>query len=403
MRGAAEQQETPAWPCSGIRVVEFGTSNVSGPFAAQILGDLGADVIKLEGLTGDVMRAIPPFKDGRSGQFLQFNRNKRSIAVDFKSEKGKRIALALIDKADVLIENFRPGVIDRLGFGYGQMKARNPGLIFASVNGFGASGPYAQLPAYDMVIQGLVGFMPIQSDAGGAPAAIRSVIVDKITSVFTSTAITSALLHRERGGNGQKIDVKMMDAFAAFILPELLAAHSFVGEPSAPLPNPDLYRPLKTADGHVIGLISTAGQFAAICKALGRPDLIEQERFSTPARRFAEMGTLLDELETRTETMTTAEVIDLLWATKEVPIAPVNSIERFLDDPQAAHNGTLFEMDDGKGGAIRQLGRFADFGIPATDEFTRAPDLGEHADAILCELGFDPATIGELRAEHVIV
>lgn len=389
------------WPLSGITVLELGTSNVSGPFAAQILGDLGANVIKLEALAGDVMRQIPPFKEGRSGAFLQFNRNKRSIAVDLKSEKGKGITLDLIAKADVLIENFRPGVTMRLGVSYDQVRELNPRLIYASINGFGNSGPYAQLPAYDMVIQGLVGFMPLQGD--GTPAAVRSVVVDKITSVFASNAILGALLQRANSGAGQKIEVKMMDAYAAFILPEILAAYSFVeDEPIAP-PSSGVYRPLRTSDGHVIGLISTAHQFASICNALGRPDLLEEERFSTPAKRFIDMHALLDELEKKTISMSTAEVLDLLWSTKEVPIAPVNSVEAFLEDPQAVHNETVFLMNDERTGPVRQLGRFADFGMPKNNEFMRAPDLGEHTNEILQELGIDLGNISDLREARIVI
>ena len=190
-------------PCAGIRVLELATSMVSGPFCGQMLGDMGADVVKLEGPDGDVMRQVHPIKAGHSAQFMQFNRNKRSIAVDLKTAEGRATAEDLIRRADVVIENFRPGVTKRMGLDYEAAIAIRPDIVYVSINGFGSDGPYARLPAYDQVVQALTGFMPIQGSAE-APAAIRSVMVDKITALAATGATVAALLQRERTGAGQR-------------------------------------------------------------------------------------------------------------------------------------------------------------------------------------------------------
>lgn len=390
-----------AGPCAGVRVLELATSMVSGPLCGQQLGDLGADVIKLEGPGGDVMRQVHPIKGEFSAQFLQFNRNKRSIAVDLKQAEGREIALELVRRADVLIENFRPGVTERLGLDYERMKSINPNLVYASINGFGADGPYARIPAYDQVIQGLVGFMPLQGSAD-RPEAIRSVVVDKVTALSAVSAILAALFQRQRGGAGQYLEIRMFDAFAAFILPEFLAGYTFAEDPPGILPSAAIYRSLRTADGHLVGLIVQDAQFAGICRALGRPELITDERFSTPPKRFAAMDVLLEALEAETRHRTTAELLALLWADAEVAIAPVNTIEKFLADAQALHNGTVFTMNDAEAGPLRQLGPSAAFENSTVERFTRAPKLGEHTDAILADLEFDAPQVAALRERGII-
>lgn len=387
-------------PCAGIKVLELGTTMVSGPFCGQFLGDLGADVIKVESPDGDMMRSVPPLKDGASGQFLQFNRNKRSITIDLKSVDGRELAQALICRSDVLIENFRPGVTARLGLDYAAAREINPRLIYVTINGFGSDGPYAHLPAYDQVIQGLSGFMPIQGTAE-RPEPIHSVIVDKITSLSAATATLAALVERQRTGAGQHVQVAMLDAFAAVMLPELLAGRAFVDQPPSPLPPPGIYRSLRTADGHLLGLIVQQHQFTAICKALGRDDLIDDTRFSNPNRRFAAMDELLTELETVTSKRTTAELLKLLWADGGIAIAPVHSLESFLDDPQVRHNGTVFTAAHPVG-EVRQLAPFARLESVDTDTFTGAPALGADTDGILAELALPPDRIADLRARRVV-
>lgn len=372
-------------PCAGFRVLELATSMVSGPFCGQILADWGADVIKIENTSGDMMRHVHPIKNGRSAQFLQFNRNKRSIALDLKNEADIDVARRLIAQADVVVENFRPGVATRLGLDYEAAKSLNPRVIYVSINGFGADGPYAKLPAYDQVIQALTGFMPIQGNQA-APEAIRSVVVDKITALSAASASVAALLERERGGAGQLVEVRMIDAFASIMLPDIMASRAFVGEPAAPLPAAGIYKPLRTADGHLLGLIAQQHQFVAICRALDRADLIDDARFATPAARFRAMDALLHELEKTTEKRTTAELIEVLWRDSEIAIAPVQTVDQFLSDPQVQHNGTVFDLPDGAGGSVRHIAPFSKLAGCDPSSFTLAPDLNAHGDEIRREL-----------------
>jgi crotonobetainyl-CoA:carnitine CoA-transferase CaiB-like acyl-CoA transferase len=384
------QAKSRAGPCAGIRVLELGTSMISGPFCGQMLGDMGADVVKLEGPEGDVMRQVYPLRDGQSAQFHQFNRNKRSIAVDLKSPDGIATAQALIRRSDVLIENMRPGVTRRLALDYDAARAINPRLVYVSINGFGAEGPYAKLPAYDQVVQALTGFAPIQGSAD-APEPIRSVIVDKVTSLAATSATLAALLQRAQTGQGQHVEVRMLDAFASIMLPEILASRAFVGEAPAPLPSQGIYRPLKTADGHLLGLIAQPHQFAAFCTALGREELLDDPRFATVGARFSAMGALIDALEETTRTRTTADLIALLWRDANIAIAPVNTIDQFLVDPQVAHNDTVFVLPDGAGGEVRHLAPFAVLSGCDPACFTAAPQLDAHGDEIRAELAADRA------------
>jgi crotonobetainyl-CoA:carnitine CoA-transferase CaiB-like acyl-CoA transferase len=387
--------------CSGMTVIELGTSMVSGPFCGQMLADVGADVIKIEGPHGDMMRTVGPFRGEMSACFLQFNRGKRSLVVDLKSPAATQIILSLVRKADVLIENFRPGVADRLGYGWERLREVNPRLIYTSINGFGSQGPYAQLPAYDMVIQGLVGFMPIQG-GDGPPACIRTVIVDKVTANAAFSSILAALLHRERGGPVERIEVRMLDVWAAIALPEILAANSLVGDPPGKLPPPGVYRPLQSADGYLVGLIAQDSQFKAICTALGCLELLGKEEFSTAAKRFQAMDAIIDALERKTRTKSTAELLEFLWRSGDVAIAPVNNVAQFLDDPQVKLNRAVYVFDDPELGPVRQLRPIVtgDDWDPAAARL--APHLGEHTQTILEELGFGQDTISAWRAQNVV-
>lgn len=389
-----------AAPCTGIRVLDLSTM-VSGPFCGQLLGDLGADVVKLEPLHGDILRTMRPAVQGASAIFTHVNRNKRSIAVDLKAPRGLALARKLADGVDVLIENFRPGVAARLGLGYEQLRDTNPGLVYLSVNGFGETGPYADQPAYDLVIQGLLGFMPVQG-RGGSPVAVKCAIADKVASLSAALAVLAALRARDTGGGGgQMVNVRMLDAFAAFMLPDLMANHTFLETGAEPLPTPDVYQGMATADGHVIGLIMLDHQFAGICTGLGRGDLRGDPRFADASLRIRNIEALHDELRDDAGRLTTAAFMAMARA-NGLPFAPVNDIDGFLADPQVAHNDAVVEVEDPNLGRMRQLGFFAAFaGTPLTGR-RRAPLRGEHTDEILRESGYDEAEIGALRRAAVI-
>lgn len=387
-------------PFSGFKIVEIG-SMVAGPAAGQILADLGADVIKVEAIEGDVMRTIPPFRNGFSGAFAQWNRNKRSILVDLKSDEGRDIARRLAAEADLLYQNFRPGVLESMGLGYDALREVNPDLIYLTINGYGDSGPYADQPAYDLAVQGMVGFMPRQGE-DGPPEPIRSVVVDKITAYSAAMAMMTALMQRVRhGGGGQKVNVNMLDAFSTFMLAEQMYDYAFPenGRPKETVNN--LYQPLQTSDGYVIGLVGRDSHFKGFMAALDRPDLAGDERFSSTMLRFMHTKDLMRAVQPQVLKMTKAEFLALMRK-HQVPFGPVNTIDDFLDDPQVIHNRCYVDHHDPEVGIVRTMNGFARFerSPPRTDG--RSPKAGEHTDALLREIGLTDAQIGELRARALV-
>jgi crotonobetainyl-CoA:carnitine CoA-transferase CaiB-like acyl-CoA transferase len=387
-------------PCAGLAVLDLSTM-VSGPMAGQILSDLGADVIKVEAVGGDVMRTIFPHHKGLGAYFSQYNRNKRSIVVDLKTEEGRGLAKRLAIRSDLLIENFRPGVADRLGLNYDELKKENPGLVFLSIKGFGEDGPYRNQPAYDQVIQGLVGFMAIQG-GGGNPEPIRNAVADKVSAMSAVMSALAALWARERnGGRGQKVVVKMLDAWAAFVSQEEMKNHTFLDSQVPPPPLRQIYRVFDTLDGKVIGLIIQDDQFRGICAAVDRPDLLMDPRFAKPGDRLKNVGELHDELAPSIARMSSASFLE---ATRkhEVPMAPVNTLEQFFDDPQAKHNRTFPIVDDPEFGRIRTIGFCADFCETPVRLDARAPKLGEHTDEILRGAGIASEEIQRLRKSGVV-
>ena len=386
-------------PLAGIRVLDL-SSVVSGPLCAQVLGDLGADVVKLEPLGGETARRLGmPMNEGISPLFAGCNRNKRSIAVDLKSERGVAVARRVAAKADVLVENYRPDVAPRLGLGYETLSEANPGLIYVSISGFGPDGPYSQLPAYDTVIQGLTGFLPVQGEA--IPRLVQCIAADKTTALTAVYGVTTALFARERGdGRGQHVHVPMLDAYAAYLLPDLLGTKTFPAAP--PMPTVDLHRTWATRDGYVVMMIVEDSQFFGICRALGRDDLIEDPRCANLIPRILHSEELFAILAGEIRKQPTDELV-ARCRVEGAPVAPVNDLDDFLADPQVAANHTVFEIDGGPGvGNIRMARQ--PVRLPGTPATVRRPPprLGEHTDAVLTEIGLGADEIATLRAEGVL-
>ena len=387
-------------PCAGLRVIEISTM-VSGPFAGQLLGDLGAEVIKIETTDGDPMRANQPSHDGMSAYFCLFNRNKQSICLDLKSEEGRSIAADLIASADVVLENFRPGTMERLGLGYETLRKDNPGLIYAGLSGFGTDGPYKDKPAYDHVIQAMSGAMAVMGSPDN-PAPIHHIIADKVASIMTCNAVLAALLHRERsGGAGQKVSTSLMKTYAAFLMPDLLNNYLFQTRDIQKIPNIKIHHPLRTKDGSVMGHVQLNRQFEALCKILGREDLIEDKRYNTPWARIFNYADFWKELEEPASKMTKAELIALADE-HGIPLAPVNTVEEFMEDPQAVHAECFIDTEDPEYGRMRTSGFFADFETSQPSVRMRAPKLGEHTTEVLKALGKTEAEIQAARKAGTI-
>jgi len=395
---------TRSGPCAGLRVLDLSTM-VSGPMASQVFGDLGADVIKLEAMGGDVLRASVPQHKGLAAYFSQYNRSKRGVVIDLKSADGRRLARRLALRSDLLIENFRPGVPERLGLGYDELKKDNPRLVYLSIKGFGEDGPYRDQPAYDQVIQSLVGFMAYQGElraAGGAPEPIHGPIADKASAMSGVISALSALWARERnGGRGQKVVVKMLDAWAAFISQEEMKNHTFLDSDLPPTPARQMHRMFETLDGRVMGLIIQDDQFRGICATVGRSDLLVDARFRNPGDRIKNIVDLHAELAPAIAAMTTAAFVDAARE-HQVPMAPVNTLEQFFDDAQAKHNRTFQVLEDEELGRIRTVGFFAAFEETPVSLDRRAPKLGEHTDEVLREAGLSDEEISNLRQSGAV-
>jgi len=397
------QVQTPDFnrgPCSGIRVLEF-SSMVAGPLAGQNLGDLGADVIKIEGLVGDTARMMgPPFRAGLSGFFTQMNRNKRSIVIDLKSEQGKQIVRELAKEADVVIENFRAGVMDGLGLGYDDLKQINPKLIFVAISGFGPTGPYAELPVYDLVIQGMSGMMPIQGTVA-QPRMFQTVMADKNAAITAASCTLAALLARERFGVGQRVDVPMLDAYAQLTMPDVVCTESFQPPEKFERNYPDLFRTWKTKDGWVVGVAIEDRQFVGICKALECDELVDEPQFKTIIDRFVNFSAMVEALEKHMGRWNSADVVA---RAREfgAPFAPVYTVNEFLEDPQVKHNRTVFTAEDASGGDtlyVRHPGHYSE--TPATLR-RHPPRFGEHTNEILLSAGFNSEQIDALRHNKVV-
>jgi crotonobetainyl-CoA:carnitine CoA-transferase CaiB-like acyl-CoA transferase len=387
-----------AGPCDGIRVLDF-TTVISGPFPTQALGDLGADVVKVEPPLGDSSRySGAPFREpGFSGFLAQFNRNKRSIALDLKQPEAQAAARRLAARSDVVVQNFRPGVAERLGLSYERLREDNPGLVYAVITGFGTDGPYAALPAYDHVIQGLTGLMPVQG-GDGPPRLMLGGMADKATGTTTLVGVLAALLARERnGGVGQRIDVPMLDAFAAFALPEEMMSRSFPPlESDGPTSN-DIFRTWETADGFVVGLVIQDAEFRGLCRAIGREDLLEVPGFRSTQGRFAHWDELAPQLEDGLRRLPTREFVA---RARELgaPFAPVQTVDEFIGDVQTVHNETVVPVEDPRFEAPTRYLRHPVRYEKTPASFRRhAPRLGEHTDEILSEAGFSGEEIEALR------
>ncbi len=390
-----------AGPLAGLRILDFSTA-ISGPFCAQILGDLGADVLKIEAPGGDGVRGVgPPFKDGLSAIFVQFNRNKRSAVLDLKKPAAVAVVRRLARGADGVVHNCRPGVMERLGLGYADLAPENPRLVYLGITGFGRTGPYADQPAYDNIIQGHVGQMVIQGQFV-KPELVRNTIADKSTALSATYAFLAALYARERTGLGQEIDVSMIDAFAAFMQPDGILRNTFL--PDAEWQGlPDIsvvHRVWPTADGHVLIMFVEQHQWEALCKTFDEPELAADPRFNSVSGRFMNWAAFIEAVEAALCRWRTADLVERARRFS-APLAPANCVADFLAHPQVAANGTVFEVPDRGDARIRYLKNPA--GLRETPPSFRrhAPRLGEHTDAILAEAGLSADEIAALRAAGV--
>jgi CoA:oxalate CoA-transferase len=380
---------TVAGPLSGVLVVDL-TRVLAGPYCTMVLADLGARVIKVEiPGRGDDARAIGPFLDGRSAYFMSLNRGKESIALDLEEAEDRDIFERLLERADVLVENFRPGAMERLGYGWNELHARFPRLIAASTSGFGQTGPYAERPAYDVVAQAMGGVMSITGQPGGKPTRVGTSIGDIAGGLFTAIGIQAALVDRQRSETGQRVDVSLLDSQVA-ILENAIARYSVTGEVPGPIgsrhPSIAPFDAYATQDGFVVIAAGNDELFAKLCEAIGAPEWVDDERFRTNEQRNQNADALKALIETALAKRTAAEWLEVLQR-ERLPCGPLNDIAQLIADPQIISRNMVVSTDTESGRVLQMAGnpiKLSAHEDPATRE--AAPALDGDRQRILAEL-----------------
>ena len=391
-------------PLDGVLVLDF-SRVLAGPYCSMVLGDLGARVIKVEPMgTGDDTRQYGPFIGQESAYFMSINRNKESIAVNLKSPAGLEAAKKLAARADVVLENYRPGTMERLGLGYRILRELNPKLVYASVSGFGQDGPWRDKPAYDVIVQGLSGMMSITGYPGGPPVRVGISLGDIAAGLFATIGILSALYERERSGQGQMIDVAMLDTQVA-MLENAVARYLVTGEVPGPLgtrhPSITPFAAFPSADGYILVAIGNDSLWRRFCERVGRPDLVTDERFATNRSRTENWVSMEPVLNSIFHERTTADWIEFLEDTG-IPCGPVNTMDKVVTHPQVVARETLVEVDAIGGGKLRMPR--TPIKMDRTDPSTYRPAqrLGASTERVLAELGYSAEEIEGLRRSGAV-
>ena len=392
-----------AGPLSGIRVIDF-TTMIAGPYSTMLLADQGADVIKVEApLASDHARRAGFGQRHFTAAFVNNNRNKRSVAIDVKQEQGKELLLKLVDTADVFVQNFRPGVMARLGIDEPDLRARNPRLVYVSMSGWGEKGPWSHKPVYDPIIQAISGLASIQAGSDEArPRLIRTILPDKLTGITSAQAISAALFARERTGEGQHVRLSMLDAVVAFLWSSDMGSQTFVGnevDVAEAATFIDLIYETKT--GYISVSVMTNVQWEAICHATGNPQWLEDERFKTPAGRDRNANKRLELIQSALLKKTAEEWLEILEEAG-VPCAPVLRRHEMIKHPQVKASGVVVKTEHEHVGELRQARNAARFESTPTEMRHGAPQLGAHTREILSELGVSDETLAELADTNTV-
>ena len=383
-----------------MRVLELATV-VLGPLACQLLGDQGADVVKVEPPGGDSNRQVGPMRTPDMGAlFLNCNRNKRGIVLDLKHPQGREAALRLAAHADVLVHNYRPAALARLRLAYDDVRAVNPGIVYCGTYGYGRSGPYRDRPAYDDSIQAAAGIASLTAHGGGEPRFVPTILADKTTALAVVAAVNAALFHRARTGEGQEIEVPMFETLVSFVMTEHLWGRTF--EPAL---GPAGYvrllsrerRPLPTRDGHLSVLPYLDEHWRAFCRAAGRPDLLDDRRFESLASRLSNIDALYVTLAVEVAKRSTGDWLETLERAG-VPATPVRTLEELLDDPHLLATGFWQTHEHPTDGTLRVPSPASRFSRTPTGVRRLAPRLGEHTREVLREAGYADAEVDALCA-----
>ena len=403
-------------PLEGIRVIDL-TRILAGPFSTMLMADMGADIIKVEQPgAGDPARGNGPFlspggaessEQQFSTYFMSINRGKRSIAIDLSKRKGREVLLKLAETADVLIENFRPGTMQKLGLDYEVVKARNPRIVMCSVSGFGQSGPYAHRPALDVIVQGMGGMLSITGEPGRGPVRPGASIGDITSALFATIAIQSALLERHNSGEGQYIDISMLDCQVA-IMENAFMRYFTLGQTPQRIgtrhPSSTPFQAFQTADGHVVVAImgGSTDQWPLFCAAIDHVELIDDERYTTGWSRTQHYDELIPVIEEVMREKTTSEWVELL-SDMGVPVGPVQDIAEVANDPQVNHREMFVELPHPVLGQVKFTGNPIKMSRTPSGPRRVPPQLGEQTSEVLTvDVGLSPEDVAELFNEGVV-
>lgn len=382
------------------------TRVLAGPYSAMMMGDFGADIIKIEQPeVGDDSRAFGPFVGKESAYYMSLNRNKRSMTLNFKEQGARDLFKEMVKKADVVLENYRPGTMEKFGLGYDVLKEINPKIIYAACSGFGETGPYSQKPAYDIIVQAMGGIMSITGQEGGEPTRPGASIGDIIAGLFTTIGVTMALYHRAMTGEGQKIDVAMLDCQVA-ILENAISRYLVNGVVPGPLGNrhPSItpFEAFTASDGHVIVGAGNDRLWKKLCEMIGKEELLTDERFLTNSLRTTNQKALKPILDAVFKNKTIDQWLAMLEEAG-VPCAPINTVDRVVNDPQVKAREMLVEIEHPVAGKMHVPGvPIKMYKTPGSVD-TPAPTLGQHTEEILNELlGLSKEDVDALRAKNVL-
>ena len=393
-------------PLDGIRVLDL-TRVLAGPYCTMFLGDLGAEVVKVEqpGVGDDTRGWGPPFTGGESAYFLCVNRNKKSITVDLKSKEGVALLRRLAERADVLIENFRPGAMERLGLGEKDLRATNPRLIYASLSGFGADGPMSDAPGYDLIVQAWGGLMSITGQADGEPSKVGVAIIDLVAGLMLGKSIAAALFTREKLGVGQKIDTSLLEAEVACLIN---VGSNYLVEGNIPRrwgnahPSIVPYQSFRTADGYLVIGVASEGIWRRFCQAIGRAEWSDDSRFEKNSNRVENRSLLIGLLVETFLSRSTDEWLKLLNSA-EVPCAPVQTVDQVFKAPQVLHREMLVQLEHPTAGTVRMAGIPVKFSLTPASVRLPPPLLGQHTEEVLASwLGMGSEAINELKKNDVV-